>query len=193
MVENEFKFLVDKNCFYNLLNKLKEDYPSVNIHEQIHINYYYDTDTFDLHKGNITLRVRQTEDSLKLEAKQHLCEGNDYQTSIENSYYIPNIPNDIRATFWPDLGLSPWHNYKLHGTLTTYRTSILQLDRVIIVFDRNFYLGICDYEIEMEFEKEFEYNAKTYAGYLNLFHPNKLGKSTRFFTAKERINRDIAI
>jgi uncharacterized protein YjbK len=193
MIENEYKFLIEKECFYNLLQKAKAYYASIKADERIQINYYYDTDALELHKQNITLRARQTEDSLKLEVKRHLHKQDEFQTSNEIVCDIHHISNNLYASSHPALGLNPLQCYKLQGTLTTYRTTILQSDKVAIVFDKSFYLGICDYEIEIEFEKEHESSALSLINYLNLTQSNPLGKSTRFFNVKGRLNRGITI
>ena len=44
MKETEYKFLVDKELFYKILNMVKDRYTEADYKEKVQINFYYDTD-----------------------------------------------------------------------------------------------------------------------------------------------------
>ena len=70
MKETEYKFLVERDKFYEILTLIKNRYTEAEYKEVIQINYYYDTDDNYLLANHTTLRVRQTERSLRLELKE---------------------------------------------------------------------------------------------------------------------------
>ena len=79
MKETEYKFLVDKEFFYSILEMIKENYTEADYSEKVQINYYYDTAERYLLDNHTTLRIRQTEDGLKLELKEaQQLTGNDF-------------------------------------------------------------------------------------------------------------------
>lgn len=187
MTENEYKFLADREGFGRLLEKMRADFPAMPVKEQVQVNYYYDTDSFELQKRNITLRARQTEEGVKLEVKEHMPDGGAFRKSEESAWGMLHLTRDIWVVSLENMSLDAWHYYRLQGTLTTQRTTFRPKAGVAVMFDKNFYLGICDYEIEIEFAEEAALDAEELIKRLELKSPNGTGKAARFFQAKERL------
>lgn len=186
MKETEYKFLVDKELFYKILNMVKDRYTEADYKEKVQINFYYDTDDHYLLTNHTTLRVRQTEDGLRLELKEaQPLTGNDFSTCTETAKTIDSVKSDITL----DSGKYAWIPFSLQGDLVTHRTSIKPSDSLSIDFDVNFYLGKCDYEIEMEFLDTAEKGTKVLVDKLGLLkYKNTVGgKARRFFAAKAEI------
>ncbi|MCI6583060.1 MAG: CYTH domain-containing protein [Oscillospiraceae bacterium] len=186
MKETEYKFLVDKDFFYSILEMIKENYTEADYSEKVQINYYYDTAERYLLDNHTTLRIRQTEDGLKLELKEaQQLTGNDFSTCTEHTENIDAVRNDITL----DRGKYAWIPFSLQGNLVTHRTSIRPSDSLSIDFDVNFYLGKCDYEIEMEFKEKAEKGTRLLVEKLGLMqYKNTVGgKARRFFRFKAEI------
>lgn len=184
--ETEYKFLVDKETFYQILNMVKERYTEADYREKVQINYYYDTDDHYLLTNHTTLRIRQTEEGLRLEMKEaQQLTGNDFSTCTETAEKIDSLKNDITL----EKGKYAWIPFTLQGDLVTHRTSIKPSDALSIDFDVNFYLGKCDYEIEMEFRDTAEKGTKVLVDKLGLLkYKNTVGgKARRFFAFKSEI------
>ncbi len=183
MQETEYKFLVDREKFNEILNLIRERYTEAEYSEKVQINYYYDTDDNYLLNNHTTLRIRQTENSLKLELKEaQQLTGNDFSTCTETSRDIDTLKSDITL----ETGKFAWIPFSLQGDLVTHRTSIRPSDSLSIDFDINFYLGKCDYEIEMEFSGMAEKGTKVLVEKLGLMKYKNTtgGKARRFFSYK---------
>lgn len=173
MKEQEYKFLVSKGTLDHLIKETAKTYFVLDSHKRIQINYYYDTDDLKLLKQNVTLRARQTEYGLKLEEKSH--SGSDLTVSIENEYTMEQLSEKIDH-----------HGCecKLKGVLVTERTEFILDEGLKIDFDKNYYLGICDCEIEIEFSENKKEQAKMLCKDLGLMNANTNSKYSRFFNYK---------
>ncbi|MCQ2464534.1 MAG: CYTH domain-containing protein [Oscillospiraceae bacterium] len=186
MKETEYKFLVDKEKFYEILKLIKELYTDAGYKEKVQINYYYDTDDNYLLNNHTTLRIRQTETSLRLELKEaQPLTSNDFSTCTETAMDIDGLKSDITL----ENGKFAWIPFSLQGDLVTRRTSIKPSESLSIDFDVNYYLGKCDYEIEMEFRDKAEKGTKVLVDKLGLlqYKNNVGGKARRFFKVKSEI------
>jgi uncharacterized protein YjbK len=184
MKENEYKFLLPKDDYDNALEKAKGRFFQINLAEKIQVNYYYDTSNNDLQKNNTTLRVRQIENNLKLEIKILEKTQNEFRCSDEISYPAEIIQDTISLPH--EIRRRPYlcNVYSLQGCLVTHRTSIVLSNQIRVDFDRNMYLGVCDYEIEIEFEPTSDNirEVKNIIDALNLgCSVNIVSKSERFF------------
>ena len=120
--------------YYKLLSQQSK--PSVTLQ----FNYYYDDTRFSLFEHNETLRVRQIGEKLTLEYKHNKEHIGNVRKSEENATSIPILPqkitiDSIEAT--------------MVGCLLTERNDFL-FKNVKISLDKNIYLGIVDYELELE-------------------------------------------
>lgn len=183
MQETEYKFLVDKEKFYQILNLIKNKYTDIECNERVQINHYYDTDDGYLLTSHTTLRIRQTEAGLRLELKEaQPVNSNDFSTCTETSFKVGSLKNDITL----EEGKYAWIPFSLQGSLVTKRISIRPSEALSIDFDVNFYLGHCDYEIEMEFTENAQKATTLLAEKLGLMkYKNTIGgKAYRFFRSK---------
>lgn len=182
MKEMEYKFLVSKEKFYEIMKLVKDKYPDASKEKRIQINYYYDTDDSYLLNNNTTLRVRQIEDRLTLELKESMLAANDFSTSNETIKPIDALTADITL----NEGRHAWIPFRLQGNLVTRRYSLKPSSSLSIDFDVNCYFGCCDYEIEMEFTENAARATALLVENLGLMqYKNKVGgKSRRFFAYK---------
>ena len=186
MTEFEKKLILSKDEYNYLMKHLGQDKMTVT-----QINYYFDTDDFDMNRENTTCRIRLKNGKYMATMKLH-SEENDNSTEIDLL-----IRNGIYDNTFIDMGL------KLQGELITKRCLILQDDICEVVLDKNDYLGHTDYELEVEYSSNHENEAliilhriETILLYNNpsltlkdfaLRYKNTPSKSTRFF---ERITHD---
>ena len=181
MREVEYKFLVSKQDFETIIDIAESNFESSS--EKLQINYYYDDKDLSLYKQNVTVRVRQIEDILKLQTKKHFESNAKYQISEETEKTIEKLPEAILFNDDNCIFLS------LKGNLITHRKSFKSDDGISLDFDANYYLGVCDFEIEFEFDECNEGKANELMNVLgiNRFTLSK-GKSTRFFNQLEGRN-----
>jgi uncharacterized protein YjbK len=110
----------------------------------IQVNYYYDTEKFTCSKNSETIRVRSKEDKLTFERKFGKRIINNTKISSEVIKPIKALPKSIIL-----------NNYELNliGNMVTHRTNF-HFEKCIVSLDKNYYLGLIDYEIEVEVEDE---------------------------------------
>ena len=138
MIEHEKKVLLSKCEYMCILNDVYEFGE-----EQIHINHYYDTDSFGYNDLGITCRVREKKGVYIATVKQHGAP----ETASEKSSYVKNEK---------DNSLFEGMNVKYFGSMKTERRETTPCKGVTIVLDRNEYLDTVDYELEIEYEAGYE-------------------------------------
>lgn len=172
--ERELKYLLPMDSFYNVVELIKKTFPDITTKEKLQINYYYDTDQYDLLRAGITCRVRQSGAELLGQYKEHSVE--DVHRSQENEFHLCQLPSKIekdgRTMFF-------------QGQLITHRKSYKISRAVKIECDVNMYLGSCDYEIEIEYSEDAYDQAKQIAAKLLLTNINLVNKYERFMKAKQ--------
>lgn len=173
MKEFEFKYFVSKDIFYELINKIKNKYPDSTSKNKLQINYYYDTENYDLHKQGVTCRIRLSEDKIIGQYKEHYLNGS--HCSKETDFQVNELPRTI---------MRGEQRLIFQGELVTTRMSFSITPYVKIECDVNFYLGNCDYEIEIEYEDGYYDFAKQIADSLMLTEINNFSKYDRFLKAK---------
>ncbi|MFU8792985.1 MAG: CYTH domain-containing protein [Acholeplasmataceae bacterium] len=144
-IEIEFKTAITKEKYEELLALFNLEN---NIFKQV--NYYFDTDTFDLNKQKTVLRIRQKRENfykvtLKSQSEHGAFEShvllNEDQAKdmIEHGFYTKDFFDDVDyfVTFKAELQNERVSTPHTHGTL---------------FFDRCEYYGITDYEVEYEVE-----------------------------------------
>jgi len=139
--EFEKKLIICENDYIILLQELGKHFEREYI---LQINYYYDTLDFDIFYSDETLRVRQINDVLKLQYKYNKNYSGDIRISDEYSEKISELPQTILIN-----GIIT-HNI---GLMVTERINFKLLNCVISL-DKNYYLGMIDYEIEVETTNE---------------------------------------
>lgn len=145
-IEKEFKVLVDKEKFYELLSF----YPAISFKKQV--NIYYDTQDHQILKNHGAMRIR-TKNTHVFTFKKATSNGlEEYECTVsENSVsalYIDEITFLLKS-----------HNisgpFEQIANLTTYR-GVLETEYAELCFDINEYNGITDYEIEYEYKKDHD-------------------------------------
>lgn len=187
-LETEYKFLVSKEKFERIMDRIRMKYPELEIKERLQINYYYDTDDHYLLDRHTTLRARQIGDDIRLEMKEAVISSKDYSEAVETSRKLERLTGDITL----EKGKFAWIPFSLQGSLVTRRYSIRPSDSLSIDFDINYYLGKCDYEIEMEFTEKAQKATSILVEKLGLMkYKNTIGgKARRFFMWKSEIFKD---
>lgn len=139
MVEIEKKIILENEEYCFLKKTFFTGRPIVQT------NYYYDSDSFEMNKLGITCRIRETDDDCVATVKEHHMHWEEY--SVENSIGIANVSDD---DIFRKMGL------KKQGRLITIRYYYKPYDDIVFCLDQNIYLGVTDYELEVEFKKEVE-------------------------------------
>ncbi len=142
-IEIEFKTVLSQNKYEELLKRFNLEN---NVFKQI--NYYFDTDDFELNQKQMVLRIRQKGEyrykvTMKCQGQQGAFESHviitkeQAESMIANGFSTQDFFDDIDffVTFKTSL-----ENYRVS---TPYMGGILFLDRCI-------YCGVEDYEIEYE-------------------------------------------
>ncbi len=140
MFEFEKKIMLTEQE-YNLLTTYKVK----NTQSKIQTNYYFDTDDFDMNKKGVTCRVRSENGKFKSTIKSHVGVNSD--CSIEKD-----------TAFKDEFDPSAFGNMGLHmqGALITERMILYKNDCCEMVLDRNIYLGMSDFELEVEYTENNE-------------------------------------
>lgn len=174
--EKEFKYVVSAELFQTFLSKCNEEYQFVK--HKLQANYYYDTDKDALNKLRTTVRIRQQHSDMKLQIKRHRENKDGLATSDEYSGQIDTLPFTLKI---PDV----YDVLILKGVLITDRRMFSFGENSTICFDSNMYLGICDYEVEIEVDDADVNLALMAIEDLGLTSKSFLSKSERFFERLE--------
>ena len=159
-VETEYKYLISEERFMELLEKCNKRYSFSE--RKIQVNYYYDADSHALNKSNTTVRIRQQHNKMKLQVKHHRAVKDSMALSDEHGRDVDKLPLAMRI-----------YSFGENST---------------VCFDVNMYLGVCDYEIEVEFGENDNKEALSVIAYLGLEYRPVMNKSARFFERLEAIN-----
>ena len=174
MTEEEYKRIMEPEKFAAAQADAARRYPLLG--ERVQINYYYDTAALEYQARGITVRIRQTEKGCALQIKRPLDAGA-FKRSAEYAY--PSGPPAARI-------LLPGGGEPLcrMGSLTTARVKYGVKGELELCFDRSFYLGRADHEVELEFRPERAEEAAEAWAALG-FGPEgpSRGKAERFFAA----------
>ncbi len=140
MKEYEYKWMLDRKA-YEKLCRMICDIGFDDIEQDVHINYYYDTKEMKYRKNGTTVRVRQKDDKLTGEVKYLIsCDG--ANVSREESYELKGFPLRIRLQ---------GNLLELKGQLVTDRLKASLSRGLVLCLDRSMYLGVVDYEMELEY------------------------------------------
>lgn len=144
-----------------------------------HVNYYYDTSYQEFHRKGITCRIRQKNGSLKGTIKTHLRDQKD--ESREESFAVEVLPYRFTVST---------KTVYLQGSLYTRRLEVAPMPGIRMMLDQNWYLGVCDFELEIEYLPTCSAEAEGVLGtIMHLLHhttkeTERLSKSQRFFRRK---------
>lgn len=138
LTKDEYEYL--KECFVNLQSSCK-------VSSTKQINYYFDTDKLEMNRQNITCRVRLKDGQYKGTMKRHFSDT-DKSTEEEIEIY-----DGVTHNSFVDMGM------KMYGSMTTERCIVMKNARLEVVLDKNEYLSIVDYELEIEYDPDSELEA----------------------------------
>lgn len=172
MIEYELKFAAKKEDVIKILEMLKCNDHVLSINSWTQINYYYDTENIDFQTKGTTIRIRQIENSLKLQIKKKNYYGQ--YKNLEHQQDIDCIPDtltiDNRLVF-------------LKGNLVTERTRHVFDNGINVDIDINYYCGIVDYEVEVELPEK-EVDLKIIGSILEGLDKSESGKATRYYAER---------
>ena len=182
--EIEYKFLVSEEEFNQFLSYF--DTQGNNAVRKIQINYYYDTDDNMLNKNDVTVRVRQEQDKLKCQIKKHTNTSMALFFSDEYCGCLERLPKVLRVE-----GIH--EELLLKGSLVTERREIKFGVFGKLCFDISMYLGMIDYEIEVEYTERDKQSGEAIAAIIGLNTKASAMKSHRFFKQLEEISNEEGI
>lgn len=177
--EIEYKFLVSEEEFNQFLSYF--DTQGNNAVRKIQINYYYDTDDNMLNKNDVTVRVRQEQDKLKCQIKKHTNTSMALFFSDEYCGCLERLPKVLRVE-----GIH--EELLLKGSLVTERREIKFGVCGKLCFDISMYLGMIDYEIEVEYTERDKQSGGAIAAIIGLNTKASATKSHRFFKQLKEIS-----
>ena len=143
------------------------------------VNYYYDTPYQEFHRKGITCRIRQKNGSLKGTIKTHLHDRKD--ESLEEDFAVDALPYRFSVSA---------KTVYLQGSLYTRRFEVELMSGIRMMLDQNWYLGVCDYELEIEYLPVSSVQAEGVLATIvhllqhTLAETERLSKSQRFFLRK---------
>lgn len=119
----------------------------------IQTNYYYKEKNKSPH--NLTVRVREKKGRLYLQVKEPIVANRGIHIKKEHCKMIDEVPKIIEGKILNELcgNTGKYNDCFLLGHLITERRTIKQ-EKYEIALDVNSYLGITDYELEIEFEEK---------------------------------------
>lgn len=182
--EIEYKFLVSEEEFNQFLAHFGTQGNSAV--SKIQINYYYDTDDNMLNKNDVTVRVRQEQDKLKCQIKKHTNTSMALFFSDEYCGCLERLPKALRVE-----GIH--EELLLKGSLLTERREIKFGVCGKLCFDISMYLGVIDYEIEIEYTERDKQSGEAIAAIIGLNTKASSMKSHRFFKQLEEISNEEGI
>jgi len=176
MVEKELKTLLDEQLYNTLLSHFEWD-------EQIvQVNHYYIDKQKILAEKNISVRVRHIGSQYLLQIKRPILIDKGLHIKDEYEEELNDIPKLVTSEKLCTITGTNIGDARLVGNLTTER-HICQWDEYTTVcLDKNSYLGIVDFELEIEHSNRVDQNlAKLLALETVGFDGNSKGKYSRFF------------
>ncbi len=147
MLETELKCMLTKKEYLKIEEMFAWDW----VKEQV--NSYYTDAGNELKNHGITLRIREKDNTRKIQVKKHKNAGSPLQICEEYEYPTNSVPERFSAEDvmkMTGLGVEA----ALLGSLTTLRHSLIYSDGIEICLDKNDYLDKTDYEIEIEYTKD---------------------------------------
>lgn len=145
MKEQEFKSLISKERF----EEIRDNYTWDKEFDQIN-HYYFDNNDYII-KNEITVRVREKDDSCKLQVKIPESIRSNIHIKNEFSMLFDNVPQVISGDVLKELCGLDVGDVKRLGELKTERRTKKISDSVKLFLDKNEYLNKTDFEVEIEY------------------------------------------
>ena len=175
MREKEIKIILTKSQYEEILHDFEW---SKNIYQ---CNNYYDNNSY-LEKNDITLRIRKIENTCLLQLKLPNKNKDGLVVKEEFEEFIKRADNYIETDIVMKNSCINICGFFNIGELITNRRVCEFSSDISICLDQNEYLGIVDYELEVEFKNSFPKELYKYIQEKGLTLENRvLGKRERFF------------
>ena len=175
MLEKELKCIITKEVFEKVTGAYKWD----KIIKQT--NHYYRALTPILKQNGITFRVREIDNTFKLQIKKHKNSDSPLQICEEYERDIENVPDFFDEKTVLELTDVDAGEVFLIGSATTVRHSLMWNNTTEICLDYTTYFDTQDFEIEIEYTGDLPTSLldelKTYGVE---FRENSKGKYSRF-------------
>ena len=180
MLETEYKSLLTESEY----NKIAAHFNWDSVKEQVN-HYYCDADKV-LAKNRVMFRVRVKDGNSVIQVKLHKNAGSPLQICEETEYPVNGVPEAI-ADGEKYTGIKAGE-LKNIGCTVTLRHSKMWDNQTEICLDKTEYLGITDYEIEIEYTgEEIPEKLSTELTALGVeYRKASVGKYTRFLRALEQ-------
>lgn len=181
MIEKEIKNLLTKEQYISLAQQFDWD----EIRNQT--NNYYIGNENQIKNKDITIRVRECNNKVALQIKIPIHGQGALHMNREIETYIKDVPKHIDGSFLSELCSIPLPNVSIAGSLITERYIYNWKDDIEICLDKNIYLGIEDYEIEIEYKENVDLAIFSILKENNVRFQNRVeGKCRRFFNQYEK-------
>jgi len=185
--EMEYKRMVTREEYRGIRDWMDDESASPGF---VQINYYYDTEDYDLHREDMTLRVRQSEKGLvcqcKFDAGHGGGDGANVRTELEAD--MAALPREIDpGEFFDHQRIRDLPTACLLGCLVTERRVYEVEPGVDVTLDRSHYLGHTDWELEIEYDADREERASYWHHRLCPGTGRVIGKRARFMDAHRKI------
>jgi len=178
MIEQEIKFMLTYGQYRQMREQFKREYRDRK--ELFQINYYYDTPGWQIFTAGNTLRIRRKAGAYRLEYKHHKQIDGDIRTCEELTRRMSEAPYEMTADQLRKMRLPIDFDVCHVGCLTTGRTDFYT-DGCVVSLDENHYLGVVDYELEIEGSRRAISAVISRCGIVG--EANRHGKYSRFVTA----------
>ena len=176
MIETELKAMLTFEQYKEIDNM----FPWESVVSQT--NHYYTDKTGELKKHGITFRIRTIDNKSVIQVKQHTNSNSPLQICEEKEFDIEGIPQEFSQSEIKEMtGIEVPTSYI--GDLTTQRSSFFYCDGVEICLDKNDYLNLTDYEIEIEYTSSIPEELIDKLSSIGImFNKPSKGKFSRFMT-----------
>ncbi len=186
MIEQEYKELLTKEQFHELLKEFSPD------NSVVQTNHYFADSEGVLSERKTTVRVREIGSKYKLQVKMPISEEKGLHVKKEYEEKIPQLPEMFEGERISKIIKHEVGDCHLLGSLTTERHKYQWDKDTEICLDKSSYLDTEDYEIEVEYSGDFDNKLKDVLAkhYVSFEHECK-GKYSRFVAKKEELNDDV--
>lgn len=173
MIEKEYKVLLSKKKYEELLNLF--DFSQA----FTQINFYY-KERGEEHLDT-TIRVRAVNNQIFLQVKEPISKEKGIHVKKEYQREIKEIPYRIESEILNSLcKAKTYQDCFLIGILVTERKVVIR-ENYEIAMDINYYCGVVDYELEIEFDKNVDVELIQLLENKGVYKKvNSEGKYTRF-------------
>jgi len=175
MIEKELKVLIDEELYNMLLSQFTWD------KQVTQINHYYIDEQKILAEKNISVRVRHIDNQYLLQIKRPILIDKGLHIKDEYEEELSDITKLVTSEKLRTITGKNIGDARLAGNLTTERHICHWDEYTTVCLDKNRYLGIVDYELEIEYSYELDQDLQRSLIRANVnFDGSTRGKYSRF-------------